>query len=172
MYFMFFAGWEATKGLNFILATSRMISDFLLLRLVTWHDKWSQGIIDFSRWKSKTQKGEYRSKLDTCSARTPSLWDDWLPLVPQDPAQHFLFYETLLHHQPLLSRLIQVLPKQLVLSSIIQGNVFSLDSISPFLFFGSFQIITVLLLKHLSFRQLGYYTDSQAARLITWIELG
>lgn len=73
---MFFAGLEATKGLNFTLARSRMISDFLLVHFVTNHEKQSQRTIDFSRWESETQRGKYHSNLATCSAGTLSLWDD------------------------------------------------------------------------------------------------
>lgn len=76
MHFMFFAGLEATKGLNFMLARSRMISDFLLVHFVTNHEKQSQRTIDFSRWESETQRGKYHSNLTTCSVGTLSLWDD------------------------------------------------------------------------------------------------
>lgn len=56
-----------------------------------------------------------------------------------------------------------MLPKQLMLTSIMEENIFFLDDVSQFLFFGSLQIITVLLLKHPSCRQLYDYTVGKVA---------
>lgn len=110
---------------------------FLLVNLVAQHDKWNQGIVDFSRWESEIQRGKCHIVNQLYALLGPFPLAN---LVLQDLASaHFFPRQTSFTTSPALKGwfrdLDQMLPKQLVLTSVIEGNIFFPDSVSQFLFY-------------------------------------